>query len=181
MHKIAILGSDDFGNALSIKKFFKNDDIEFCHITNENNLEDFFNQNKFNLIVLSGFKGVLKPEIIEQGVFLNIHDSLLPNYNVENPIEEAFNNKEKITGVSVYLMQKNPEALIVISQQAVEISENLSLEDLKQKIKNAENYLYPRVIEELLFSENVACKKEGGCSGSGCSDSGCGGNCGGCG
>lgn len=197
MYKIAVLGNDNSENILSLQKYFKDKGVDFICISNNENstlfknakklnisfetikiedLEEYFKNNFFNLIVLSDFQEKLSSETISQGIFLNIHDSLLPKYKVENPVKEAFEQKEKMTGVSVYLIQ-NSENLIIISQQAVEITENLSLEDLKQKIKTTENYLYPKVIEDLLFTENIACQKEGCCSSS-CGSSNC--NCNGC-
>ena len=185
MRKVAILGSTSGFGFESIIKYFKKKShkVEFtcisdvenseilnkaksfwvnCHYLSVEETEKFLNENHFDLVVLTDYTNVLPVEIFKHRVFINIHQSLLPKYKGSNAVKQAFDNHEKLTGVTVYAVVNNIEEGPVIAQQAVSISENITVEELETKIRKIECGLYPKVIEDILFSKKSGCSS--GCS-----------------
>ncbi|MFA6989372.1 MAG: formyltransferase family protein, partial [Candidatus Gastranaerophilaceae bacterium] len=187
----AVFGSGNSSKLETIIKYFKNKthNIEFVCVSDMENscilskakdigienyylpvktIEKFLKENHFDLIVLTDYSSTLSSETLKNGIFINIHPSLLPKYKGNDAIKLAYEQGEKITGVTVYIIVDKVDEGPIIAQQAVSISENITIEELEAKIHNTENYLYPIVIEDILFGKKTGCPSGGSC-GSGCS------------
>jgi phosphoribosylglycinamide formyltransferase 1 len=104
-----------------------------------------------DVVLLAGWMRIFKyPYIFEQfgNRILNIHPSLLPKYPGTHSIEEAFNNNDLYTGVSVHIpIQEEVDAGPMIMQATVPILETDTLELLEQKIHTVEHGIYPLAIK----------------------------------
>ncbi len=91
------------------------------------NSPDFIQiMRKFNpsLFVTAAYGQIFKEDILKipEIMAINIHASLLPKYRGAAPINWAIINGEKITGVTIFRMNKEMDAGEIISQAECEIS-----------------------------------------------------------
>ena len=98
---------------------------------------------------------------------IRIHPSLLPAFDCENPIEQAFLSGVKVSGITILVNNK------ITAQYPVLIGLETHLDEFKQEIINLEKQLVPAVIEAVIedrvfdFSDLMRkpCSHSGGCSG----------------
>lgn len=68
--------------------------------------------------------------------FLNVHPSLLPKYRGPSPIQYAILKGEKITGVTIMLMDEKMDHGPILAQRGLEIEEKETGETLHNKLAN---------------------------------------------
>ncbi len=155
------------------------------HCLEFENFFDFLNARKgecakggYDLCVLAGFMRILPEKILElfaaggnslinnslindtnlsDGIkynIINIHPSLLPKYGGKNAIKRAFEANEDKTGVTVHFVNKDVDCGQIIEQKCIDTND-LSFDELEEKIHQIEHKLYPEIIENLLFKRNV--------------------------
>ena len=113
----------------------------------------FLKREKIGLVVLAGFMRIITPVFINafKNKILNIHPALLPSFKGTHGIDSAFNYGVKVTGVTVHLVDEKTDHGPVILQQALDIRENESLEELEARIHKIEHKLFPKAVK--LFVE----------------------------
>jgi len=107
-----------------------------------------------DLVVCAGWDRVLKPEFIGrfEGRVINVHPSLLPAFGGGlHAIEEAWRYGVKITGCTVHFVTDEVDARPIISQAAVEVEQEDSVDTLGEKIHKEEHRLLVEAIK--LYSE----------------------------
>jgi len=113
-----------------------------------------------HLIVLAGF--LLKfPEIILKefpNKVINIHPALLPNFGGKgmygsNIHKAVIANKEIKTGITIHYVNENYDEGAILFQKSVTLSEKDTFDTVVEKIQVLEQMYFPKVIEELLISE----------------------------
>ena len=67
---------------------------------------------------------------------INLHASLLPQYRGAAPIQWALINGDKVTGVSVFQIEKKVDTGKIIYQKKVDINESDNFESLSNKLSN---------------------------------------------
>ena len=110
-----------------------------------------------DLIVLAGFLLKFPDDIIKEypNKIINIHPALLPNNGgkgmyVINVHRAIFNNREKETGISIHFVNEHYDEGGIIFQQAVNIEDCASAEEIAARIHELEQQYFPKVIESLL-------------------------------
>lgn len=121
--------------------------IEICH------------QHKIQLIVLAGFLKKIPEKLIQQfpEQIVNIHPSLLPKFggkgmygdHVHNAVIES---KEKESGITIHLVNEEYDKGKILSQFSVPVTQNETVESLREKIRELEHTYLPQVIQNLLLS-----------------------------
>ncbi len=111
------------------------------------------NEKKIDAILLAGYMRILGPEFVRQweGRVLNIHPSLLPKFPGAHSIRDAFEAKEKQTGVTIHFVDEGVDSGPIILQRKVPISPSDTLETLEERVHATEYELYPEAIK--LFVE----------------------------
>lgn len=144
MKKIAILNNsnNELVQNLISKMLKKN--IEACLF---DQLSDIIGQD-FDLIVLYDYNYELPTEF-KSSTVINIHPSLLPAFEGENAITNAFVSGVKISGITIH----EPSGRI-IAQYPVIISNLMHLDEFEKKMHSAELKFVPKVIESII--ENKA-------------------------
>jgi len=176
MKKIIVFGSGDGSNFEAIINYFINKDVEFICVSDKKEafiLEraakfgikafyvpysetyDFLKDKECDFVVLAGYMRILPKEVLELHTFINIHPSLLPKYKGKDAIKKAYENKEKITGVTVHYVSEEIDSGEIILQSSLIIENNMKLEELEEKIHEIEHYIYPKVIDYLLFTTDI--------------------------
>jgi len=111
-----------------------------------------------DLIVLAGFMSVLSDEFIDRykNKIMNTHPSLLPafggkGYYGHHVHKAVLDYGVKVSGATIMFVNKEVDKGPIILQQAIEVSEDESIESLQKKVLKVEHKLYPIAIK--LYSE----------------------------
>lgn len=113
-----------------------------------------------DFIVLAGFL-LMFPEIILNeypGKVINIHPALLPKYGGKGMYgkyvhEAVIANEEKVTGITIHLVNEAYDEGAILFQATTGISEEDTPETVAEKVHQLEYEFFPKVIESLLTSE----------------------------
>jgi phosphoribosylglycinamide formyltransferase 1 len=110
------------------------------------------NANGVEVILLAGFMRILGSEFVRawKGNILNVHPSLLPKFPGAHSIKDAFDAREKETGVTIHFVDEGVDSGPIILQRKVPIQPNDTLETLEARIHAAEYELYPEAIKLFL-------------------------------
>jgi formyl transferase domain protein len=135
----------DYANANDIKYLISKDDDEII---------DTLRKYDIDLIVLAGYLVKVSKKILDKFTVINIHPSLLPKYggkgfygmNVHNAV---FENKEKISGVTVHYVNENLDDGDIILQKKVDISKCISSEEISKEVLKVEHQTLKQVIRNL--------------------------------
>ncbi len=103
------------------------------------------------LICLAGYMKILSKNFIKKfnGIILNIHPSLLPNYKGLNTHERVIQNKEKFSGCTVHFVSSKLDSGKIVLQKKVRVNKTDTPKKLSKKILKQEHILYPRAIMKL--------------------------------
>ena len=120
----------------------------------ENKILKLIKSNKIDLICLAGFMKILSENFLEKCnlKILNIHPSLLPKYKGLNTHMRVLKNKDKFSGCTVHLVNKNLDAGKIILQKKVRVNKNDTIKSLEKKILRIENKIYPLAIMKTVKS-----------------------------
>ena len=83
------------------------------------------------------------------GIILNIHPSLLPNYKGLNTHERVIQNKEKFSGCTVHFVSSKLDSGKIVLQKKVRVNKTDTPKKLSKKILKQEHILYPQAIMKL--------------------------------
>ena len=145
-----ILGhAEDFGVptlVLNRTDFYKSERIL-------NDLKD----KEVDIVVLAGFLWLV-PEYLVKAYpdnIINIHPALLPKYGGKgmygHHVHEAVKiNGEKISGMTIHLVNEQYDKGRILFQAEVEILVNDSAEDIAAKVLKLEHKHYPQIIESYI-------------------------------
>ncbi|HMQ11484.1 MAG TPA: phosphoribosylglycinamide formyltransferase [Oligoflexia bacterium] len=103
-------------------------------------------------IVLAGFMKILPKEFIyyfKQRI-INIHPSLLPLYPGTKALEKAWNNKDRVSGVTVHYVDEGVDTGEIILQRSLNIDYKASYENFCQKMHALEHEVYVEALQKLL-------------------------------
>lgn len=111
-------------------------------------------ENKIDYILLAGFMRILSPNFTKkwEGKILNIHPSLLPSFGGAKAVKEALEYGVKVTGCTVHFVSSGVDNGKIITQIAVPVLNNDTIETLHERIKMAEREAYANALEYLINS-----------------------------
>lgn len=116
-------------------------------------------KHEVNLVILAGYMKKIGPFTLDyyKGRILNIHPALLPKYGGEGMYgklvhEAVLKAKEKITGVTVHLVDKDYDKGPILNQIEVPVKENDNADILAERVLKAEHEIYVKTLK--LISEN---------------------------
>ena len=120
-------------------------------------LGDWLAERSVDLLVLAGFMELLDAAFIRrfEGRIVNVHPSLLPAFPGIRPIEQALDYGVRVTGITVHFVEEEIDAGPVILQEALPLSDDPELEDVRRRLQEIEHRLLPRAIR-LIASGAVA-------------------------
>ena len=108
-----------------------------------------------DLIVVVAFGQILSQEILDLPKFgcINVHASLLPKYRGAAPIEWCLINGEKISGVTTMKMDAGLDTGDMLLKSEVEISDEMILPELREKLQDAGAKILIETLEKLQRGE----------------------------
>jgi len=122
-----------------------------------NQLVEFLQVEKIDLIVLAGFLLKLPVEFIRAfpNRIINIHPSLLPKFGGKGMYgkrvhEAVLANKEKTSGVTVHYVNEAYDEGEIILQASCPVTETDTIDSLSAKIRILEFECLPKAIEKFL-------------------------------
>ena len=112
---------------------------------------------KVDLIVLAGWMRIVSPKLINEfpNRIINLHPSLLPKYKGLHAVEQALENDDSVTGVTVHYVNEELDGGKIILQEEVPILPNDDIQSLTKAIQRKEYYLLPKAIEHIKMLTNV--------------------------
>ena len=141
------------GLEIAKKSKINNQYIKYSNKKNfENRSLKLLKKNKIDLICLAGFMKILSKTFIKKfsKPILNIHPSLLPKYKGLNTHYKVIKNKEKYSGATVHIVNKELDSGKIIIQEQVKILKSDIVETLEKKVLKIEHKIYPKAIIKLL-------------------------------
>ena len=114
-------------------------------------LDNYISSIEPDLIILAGFMRILGKKLSDKyfGKIINIHPSLLPKYPGLDTHEQVLKNNDSFHGISIHYVSSELDAGPLIAQGKFQIKNNLSEDELKEKIHKIEHILYPKIIKEI--------------------------------
>lgn len=103
------------------------------------------------LVCLAGFMRIVTGEFVRKwrGRLLNIHPSLLPSFKGMHAHKLVLEAGVCISGCTVHFVEEEVDAGAIVTQEAVEVKHNDTVETLQERVKTAEHRAYPRAMELL--------------------------------
>lgn len=124
---------------------------------NPGELSDLLVRYGIDFIALAGFLALIPAEVTRRfsGRMVNIHPSLLPDYGGKGMYGDRVHRAvladgQRKTGITVHYVNEIYDDGEIIFQAETDVTEDETLESLKEKIRRLEHANYPRVIEECL-------------------------------
>ncbi|PIU21421.1 MAG: phosphoribosylglycinamide formyltransferase [Candidatus Diapherotrites archaeon CG08_land_8_20_14_0_20_34_12] len=114
-------------------------------------------KNKVDLILLIGYMKILSKNFVDKykNKCLNTHPSLLPAFAGgmdKNVHEEVLKSRVKETGCTLHFITEEADKGPILLQKKVPVSENETVDSLKEKVQKAEQEIILEGIR--LFGEN---------------------------
>jgi len=143
---LAILASD---NDIDVEGLNKNNNIRFI-------------ASDQNLLINISWPFTIKREDYEyyKLAAISIHDSFLPKYRGENPINWALINDEKEIGITIHHIDDDIGSGDIIIQDKYHINNDIKLTDIIKKNNNIGSRLLISTIENILFNKARRMKQE---------------------
>ncbi|KKI91406.1 phosphoribosylglycinamide formyltransferase [Bacillus sp. SA1-12] len=109
-------------------------------------------QHQIDLVILAGYMRLIGPTLLGAytNKIVNIHPSLLPAFPGKDAIGQAFQAGVKVTGVTIHFVDAGMDTGPIIAQQAIDITNDDTVETIADKVHKVEHALYPKVIKELV-------------------------------
>lgn len=109
-------------------------------------------RRSIDFILLAGFMRILGSEFVRKWRWriLNVHPAILPKYPGAYAIKDAFEAKEKETGVTIHFVDEGVDTGPIILQRSVPIKADDTLEALEARVHAVEYELYPEAIRLFL-------------------------------
>lgn len=112
-------------------------------------------KRKINLVVLIGYMKLITEKFLNEfeNKIMNVHPSLLPSFPGMNLSvhKEVIEHGCKTSGATIFFVDSGKDSGPIILQKSIEVSENESVESLKEKVQKIEQEIYPKAIK--LFCE----------------------------
>jgi len=123
-----------------------------------NEILDRLYDHRIDMIVLAGFLWLVPRNLTELFTVINIHPALLPKYGGKgmygaNVHKAVLASKDKESGITIHQVNQDYDKGRIIFQATCPILPKDTPETLAARIHELEYQHYPRVIEEVLLSE----------------------------
>ena len=136
--------------------------LTLCRTSAEMTKSDEFIEeckSSFDYIILAGYLKLIPEALIDAfpGKIFNIHPALLPNYGGKgmygmNVHEGVFKNKEKTSGITIHLIDKEYDKGQYLAQFFTSIENCNSAQEIADEVLKLEHAYYSVVIEKTILN-----------------------------
>lgn len=112
-------------------------------------------QHAPDAVVLAGFMKIVSPAFLAHWPqrVLNTHPSLLPAFPGGHAVRDALAYGVRLTGCTVHVVDEQVDHGPIIAQQAVEVRDGDTEDEVVERIKAVEHTLYPWAVRALCRGE----------------------------
>lgn len=121
--------------------------------------EDDIKALKPDALVLVAFGQILRKNILDIALPINLHGSLLPKYRGPSPIQTAILNGDKFTGPTTMIMEESLDSGDILLQDKIEIDEFETSGTLFEKMGDVGGNLLVKTLD-LLEENNLPRQKQ---------------------
>jgi len=102
-------------------------------------------------VIMAGYMRMVHDPILAAfpNRVVNLHPALLPSFKGAHAIQDAYDYGVKVTGVTVHFADEKYDCGPIIAQQALEVQEDWTVDELEEHIHQIEHVLYPDTIQLL--------------------------------
>ena len=113
-------------------------------------------------VIMAGYMRMVHDPILAAfpNRVVNLHPALLPSFKGAHAIQDAYDYGVKVTGVTVHFADEKYDCGPIIAQQALEVQEGWTVDELEEHIHQIEHVLYPNTIQ-LLAEGRVHVRDDG--------------------
>lgn len=122
----------------------------------DNEILSILQRHSVNIIILVGYMKKIGPKVLNEykGRILNIHPALLPKYGGKGMYgkkvhEAVLKNKEKITGITVHIIDEEYDNGPIINQCEIPVYENDTVDTLSARVLAREHEFFIETLEEI--------------------------------
>ena len=117
----------------------------------ERALASLCRERNVDWIVLAGFMRILSATFISgfENRIVNIHPALLPAFPGAHAVRDAWDRGVRLTGVTVHLVDTGVDTGPILSQRAVSVLDEDSIETLEERIHTTEHIQYWETLRDL--------------------------------
>lgn len=135
-------------------KYARDKSIPYIISKDDDEILTKLNKYKIDMIVLAGYLPKISKKLIDSYKIINIHPSLLPKYGGKgfygmNVHRSVFENKEKVSGVTIHYVNEKLDDGAVIFQEEINIENCKSAEEISKKVLDLEHKCLKRVIKTM--------------------------------
>jgi phosphoribosylglycinamide formyltransferase-1 len=118
-------------------------------------MADWLSERGAQLVVLAGYMELLGEPFLERfpGAVINVHPSLLPAFPGLRAIEQALAYGVKVFGVTVHFVDAGVDSGPVISQGALELSEERDPDAVREALRPLEHALLTEAVRSYALGE----------------------------
>jgi len=133
----------------NIKTVFMDPSIYGSRKGYDRKIIELLEKEEIDLIVLAGYMFILSSEFVckFKNKILNIHPALLPSFKGTHGIKDAFEYGVRVTGVTVHFVEEELDSGPIIIQEAVNVGQDESMEELEARIHEVEHKIYPLAVK----------------------------------
>ena len=160
---IQVLTNNPYAKVLDRCKTLKVSALSFNRVafSKTDDVLNILRNSQPDLIILAGFLWKFPEFILNEfeNKVINIHPALLPKYGGKGMYgmhvhEAVVANKESETGITIHYVNENYDEGAIIFQTKCKVLPTDSAEDVASKIHELEMEHFPKVVEQLLTSQN---------------------------
>lgn len=118
------------------------------------------NEHAVDLVILAGYMKRLGPKTLTtfKGRILNVHPALLPKHGGKgmwgrHVHESVLASGDKITGVTVHLVEGDYDTGPMLAQSEVPVKEGDTVDSLAARVLEQEHILYPETLQRIATGE----------------------------
>ena len=109
-------------------------------------------KEEVELIILVGYMRLFSAWFAKkyENKIMNVHPSILPSFpGMDRSVhEEVLEYGCKVSGCTIHFVDEGMDTGPIIAQEIVKISNDETVDSLKEKVQNLEKELYPKVIQK---------------------------------
>ncbi len=121
---------------LSIKEIAKDKKIEVLEVDSKEDFQREIEKVVPDLVIVVGFSIIINKETLQNGLFINVHPSLLPKYRGSTPIQTAIKEGDTISGVTIIKMDEEIDHGPIIDKKEVLLDEKINYIMAEQLLAN---------------------------------------------
>lgn len=106
-------------------------------------------------VAMAGYMRKVTPVLLDAfpNRVVNLHPALLPKHRGAHAIQDAFEARDEVTGITIHFANEEYDKGPIIFQHEVPVLPDDTIDDLETRIHAAEHEYYPQVLQQIARGE----------------------------